>query len=156
MIKILLKRRNIPNNQSTVSKHGVKFIFMTPRSKVCHSVILSETFTLLIIFESECFDISHKYSLWQDLSVGTNNCDLGLEFDLLENFNLAYNFWTVSVRALIFHTSIFCDKTLPWVPTFWLIDWIVFYAVSAIFQPCNGGTNILTIDLGVLPPCWKL
>ena len=21
----------------------------------------------------------------------------------------------------------------------WLIDWIEFYAVSAIFQPCNGG-----------------
>ena len=22
----------------------------------------------------------------------------------------------------------------------WLIDWIVFYAVSVIFQPCNGGS----------------
>ena len=23
----------------------------------------------------------------------------------------------------------------------WLIDWTVFYAVSAIFQPCNGGKS---------------
>ena len=28
-------------------------------------------------------------------------------------------------------TKIGCD---------WLIDWIEFYGVSAIFQPCNGGT----------------
>ena len=36
----------------------------------------------------------------------------------LENFNRAYNFWTVSARALIFHMSIPCDKTFQWVPIF--------------------------------------
>ena len=31
------------------------------------------------------------------------------------NFDLAYNFWKVSARALIFHTfSILRDKTFPW------------------------------------------
>ena len=32
------------------------------------------------------------------------------------NFNFAYNFWTVSAKALIFHMSIPCDPTFPW---FW-------------------------------------
>ena len=39
----------------------------------------------------------------------------------LENFNLANNFWTVSARALIFHMSIPCYKTLPWVPLFFTL-----------------------------------
>ena len=28
---------------------------------------------------------------------------------------------------------------------FWLIDWIEFYAVLAIFQPCNGGDHKLNV-----------
>ena len=67
-------------------------VFMPVRSKIgehivfvlsvilsfcnCHSVLLSETLTLFITFE------------------------------------------TVSARALIFHMSILCDKTFPWVPLF--------------------------------------
>ena len=44
---------------------------------------------------------------------------LTLEFDpFFEIFNLAYNFRTVSARALIFHMNIPCDKTFPWVPLF--------------------------------------
>ena len=34
------------------------------------------------------------------------------------NFNLANNFLTVVARALIYHMSIPCDKTFPWVPLF--------------------------------------
>jgi hypothetical protein len=41
---------------------------------------------------------------------------LSLVFDLLiENFNLGYIFWLVGTRALTFHTSVCCYKTLPWV-----------------------------------------
>ena len=36
----------------------------------------------------------------------------------LWKFNLANNFWTVRARALIFHMSIPCDKTFPWVSFF--------------------------------------
>ena len=36
-------------------------------------------------------------------------------------FNLADNVWTVSARALIFHLSISCNKTFPWVPTFFTL-----------------------------------
>ena len=36
-------------------------------------------------------------------------------------FNLADNFWKVSSGALIFHMSIPCDKTYPWVPLFFLL-----------------------------------
>ena len=54
-------------------------------------------------------------ALRQDLSVGINSFELltlTLEFDLLlENFNFAYNFRTVSARASIFHTTSPCDKT---------------------------------------------
>ena len=39
----------------------------------------------------------------------------------LWNFNLANNFWKVSARALVFHMSIPCDKTFPWVPLFFTL-----------------------------------
>ena len=48
----------------------------------------------------------------KDLSVGTYNFNnVTLKFYLIfKNFNLAYNFWTVSVRAFIFLTNIPSDK----------------------------------------------
>ena len=48
-------------------------------------------------------------------------CDLDLGvFNLfLENFNLANNFWTVSARGLIFHTSIPCVNILTLWPWSW-------------------------------------
>ena len=43
---------------------------------------------------------------------------LTLMFDLLiKNFNLGYNFQMACTRMLIFHMSIPCGKTFPWVPT---------------------------------------
>ena len=33
---------------------------------------------------------------------------------------------------------------------FWLIDWIEFYAVSAIFQPCNGGSTVVSFRTSCL------
>ena len=59
-------------------------------------------------------EISHEYSLWQDLSVGTNMFDpvtLTLEFGLLfENFHIADNLSTVSARVFIIHMNIPWDK----------------------------------------------
>ena len=53
---------------------------------------------------------------------------LTLEYDpFFENFNLAYNFWTVGAKALIFHMSIPCDKTFQWVPLF-------FYPVTLTLE----------------------
>ena len=46
-------------------------------------------------------------------------------FQILEN-----NQW---ICSFMFHHKIILMKID------WLIDWIVFYAVSAVFQPCNGG-----------------
>ena len=47
---------------------------------------------------------------------------LTLDIDpFFENFNLAKNFGTVSVRALIFHMSIPCEKTCPWVLLFFTL-----------------------------------
>ena len=39
----------------------------------------------------------------------------------LWNFNIPYNFWTVSTRALIFHMRMPCDKTFPSVPLFFTL-----------------------------------
>ena len=82
---------------------------------VCHSVLFSETLTLLISFEQWVLELwcftwvflvirpSRGYHFFYPVT-------LTLEFDLLfENFNLAYNFWTVTARALIFHMNIPCD-----------------------------------------------
>jgi hypothetical protein len=41
---------------------------------------------------------------------------------LIDNFNLGYNFWMVYTRILIFHMSIPCDKTLPWLQKVWPSD----------------------------------
>ena len=72
------------------------------------------------------------FSLWQDLSEGTKILNLlTLTFDLLfKNFNLGYNFWMVSTRALVFHMYVPYDKTVPWVPQFltsWPWPWSLTY-----------------------------
>ena len=83
----------------------------------------------------------------------------------LWNFNLANNFWTVSARALIFHMSIPCDKTFPWIPLFftlWPWPWSLTYF-------CKTLTLLITFEQWVLelwyftwvflvirPFCWYL
>ena len=39
----------------------------------------------------------------------------------LKFFNLANYFWTVSASTMIFHISISCDMTFPWVPLFFTL-----------------------------------
>ena len=82
-------------------------------------------------------DISHECSLSQDLFMGTKLFDLvtlTLVFDLLfKNFNLGYNIWMVSTRALIFHMSVSYGKTFPWVPkvlTLW--PWPLTYLLKTL------------------------
>ena len=92
---------------------------------VCHSVILSETLTLLIIFQAWVLepDILLDYSLWLDLSVGIIKFDF-VTLTNLENFNMLI-FWAVSFRALIDisheYTCISCELTCPWVLTFFTV-----------------------------------
>ena len=90
---------------------------MPPRSKIggilllsclsfCHSVLLSFCHSVIPSF---C------HSLW--------------------NFNLDNNFWTVRARAFIFHMSISCDKTFPWVPLFftmWPWPWSLTYFLKTL------------------------
>ena len=76
-----------------------------------------------------------------------DSVSLTLEFDLLfKNFNLAYNFWTVSARALIFHMIIPCDKTFQWVPLFftlWPWPWSLTHFLKTL-------TLLITVELWVL------
>ena len=93
--------------------------------KFCHSVLLSKTLTLLITFEQWVLEL--RYFTWIFPVI---RCFRGYHYFIFflpvtltldpffENFNLANNFWTVSVRALIFHMSISCHKALQWVPLF--------------------------------------
>ena len=73
-------------------------VFMPPRSKIGGHIV----FVLSVIL-SFCHSVILSFCppLW--------------------NFNLANNFWTVSARALIFHMSIPCDKTFPWIPIFFTL-----------------------------------
>ena len=102
---------------------------------------------------------------------------------LFWNFNLANNFWTVSARALIFHMSILCNKTFPWIPLFFtlwpwswsLIDFFktltlqitfeqlvqeLWYStwVFLVIKPFIGYHYFLPcdLDLVVWPIFWKL
>ena len=64
----------------------------------------------------------------------------------LWNFNLAYNFWTVRARALIFHMIIPCDMTFPWIPLFltlWPWPWNLTHYLKTL-------TLFITFDLCVL------
>ena len=79
-------------------------------------------------FLKEWLFMPHEYSLWWDLSMGTIFFTLWPWPWSLTHY-LANNFWTVSVRALIFHMSTPCVKTFQCVP---------------IFLPCD-------LDLGVWP-----
>ena len=96
---------------------------------VCHSDLLSETFNLLITIEQWVLDFRYftwVFLLWY-LSVGSiifyhvtfyktrpfhgyhqfRPCDLDLGvWSIFENFNFAYNYWTVSAKPLIFHINI--------------------------------------------------
>jgi hypothetical protein len=57
-------------------------------------------------------------------------------FDLLiKNYNLAYNYWMVCTRALIFHMSVPYGKTFPWVPNFlimWPLPWCLTYLLKTL------------------------
>jgi hypothetical protein len=66
-------------------------IYMPPRSKMGGILILS------------CL------SFWPSLFC------LSVHLSSVKKSNLGFNFWLVSTRTLIFHTSIPCDKTFPWV-----------------------------------------
>ena len=66
-----------------------------------------------------------------------------------ENFNLAYNFWTVSARALIFHmrSRIACDKTFLWVPLFLCPPW----KGGILFCNCRSVNQVLSAQYLLTP-----
>ena len=103
------------------SKIGGGAYCFCPVCLVCHSVILCETLTVLITFVQWVLELwyLHEYSLWEDLSLGTIFFTLrpwpwSLTHFFFIKLNLAYKFWTVSARVLIFHMSIPYDKTFLW------------------------------------------
>ena len=71
-----------------INRSEINFgVFMPPRSKIGGHIV----FVLSVILS---LSFCHSF----------------------QNFNLGYNIWIVSTRALIFHMSIPCDKTFPLVP----------------------------------------
>ena len=72
------------------------------------------------------------------------------EFDLLfKNFDLAYNFWTVIPRALIFHKIIPCDKIFLWVPLF-LTMWPWPGSLTHFLKQRFTITLLITFEMWVL------
>ena len=75
---------------------------------------------------------------------------LTLEFDiLLKKINLAYNFWIVGVRALIFHMTIPCYNNFPWVPLFFTL-WPWPWSMTHFLKNFNLGYNIWTVGARAL------
>ena len=137
---------NLDNNFWTVSTRALIFHLSIPCDKTFPGVPLFFTLrpwpwslthffkdlTLLITFQQWVLELIYLtgvflviwplfFTLWPWPSSLTH---------FLGNFNLAYNFWTVRARTLIFHMRIPCDKTFPW--------------LSLFFLPCD-------LDLGVWP-----
>ena len=141
-----------------------------------------KTLTLLITFEQWVQEL--WYFMWVFLVIRTLRgyhyflpCDLDHGIcSIFLCFNLAYNFWRVSARALIFQMSIPCDKTLPWVPIFftlwpcpwilshllktltllitfeeWVLDLWYFKWVLLVIRHFRGYLYFLPCDLGVWP-----
>ena len=69
-----------------------------------------------------------------------------------------YKFPVIFVCKVWVLSYLLCPPPLPSLASFtlntsnfldyydWLIDWIEFYAVSAIFKSCNGGLGLLTLN----------
>ena len=165
-----------------------RLIFLCPRDRrsggililsclsFCHFVLLSETLTFLITFEQ--WVLERWYFIWVFLVIRPfhwYHCFLTCDLDpFFKNFNLANNFWTVSARALIFHMSIPCDKTIVFYPvtmthfwktltlliTFeqWVLEPWYFTWVSLVMRPFRGCHYFwpCDLDLRVWPTFWKL
>jgi hypothetical protein len=107
-------------------------IFYGPRSKIgghivfVLSVILSKTLTLSITFEwyvLGCWYFKWVFFVTRSFHGYQNVWLVTLTFYLLiKNFNLAYNFWMVCTKALIFHMSVPYGKTFHGYQTFWPCD----------------------------------
>ena len=75
----------------------------------CHSVLLSETLTLLITFEQWVLELWYFTGIFLVIRPFRGYhyfwpCDLDLEaWPIFWKLNFVNNFWTVSARALIFH-----------------------------------------------------
>ena len=116
----ILKKINLAYNIWTVSARALIF----PISIPC-----DETFPWVPLF----------FTLWPWLWSLTN-------FLKTLNFKLAISFWKMSARALIFHMSIPCDKTFPWVPLFftlWPWLWSLTYFLKTL-------TLLITFEKWVL------
>ena len=108
--------------------------------------------TLLIIFEQRKLEL--LYFTWVFKSTRPfrgyqHFYPVTLEFDLFfENFNLVYNFWTVSARHVIFHMNIPSGKTFLWAPTFltmWPWSWSLMF-----FKNFNLAFKFWTVSVRVV------
>ena len=131
---------------------------MPPRSKIgwhivfVLSVILSETLTLLITVEQWVLEL--WYFTWVFLVMRLFRwCHYFLPFNLdfgvwpiFWKLYLAYNCWTVSARALIFHMSIPCDETFLWVPLFFTL-WSWLWSLTHFLKTL---TLLITFEQWVL------
>jgi hypothetical protein len=126
---------------------------------------LLKTLTLAITFK--WYVLGRRYFTWVFLVTrsfnGYQNFDivtLTLVFDLLvENFNLVYNIWMVSTRALIFRMSVPCDKTIPWVPTdltLWPWPWYLTYLLACRDDCPESYCHDHGVGVGIsVTPQWK-
>ena len=126
-----------------------------------------KTLTLLITFKQWLLELWYFTRVFLVIRAfcGYNYvwpCDLDLGvWPIFKNFNLANNFWIVSARALIFHMSIPCDKTFPWVYHYFLsCDLTLTLEFDLLFKNFNLANNFWTVSARALIfhmsiPCYK-
>ena len=137
-------------------------IFVCPRDKrsggilflsclsFCNSVFFFETLTFLITFEQWVLEL--WYFTWVFLVIKRPfsgyyqflHCDLDLGgWPNLKknNFNLAYNFWTVSAKVLLYTMSISSGST--GIKIFDLVTLVIFGIGPIIGGICVSQTNLI-------------
>ena len=93
------------------------------------------------------------FLVWDTNPVYSNT--IGCARDVYRHYNSKITWFIFSHRAICVRD--FC-RILPLTiaSNVWLIDWIVFYAASAIFQPYNGGDSWLkVISFEILKCPWR-
>jgi hypothetical protein len=82
--------------------HGIRVDFYSYHRRIPVFPVAMSHYLHMVFLSYSLFDLSRDQSSRGDIVL---SC-----LSSAKKFNLSYNFWMVSIRALIFHMSVPCDK----------------------------------------------
>ena len=101
--------------------------------KIIYTNILDSSVTLHM-YQTIHVLIIPMHSLWSIMSTSLHSLQEECFYGKLHTMQ------HYSITILMEYYTCMLILVINWLNYQGLIDWIAFYAVSAIFQPCNGGT----------------